>query len=134
MAKQGWPRLLEDLPPVADGSFRIEAYSEFMPPPRIAWKPYGGHEPMPFGEEDPYGWRLTEYEEAFEMQPGLEELAHAVIGAAARLGQGQPVRTVGKALLAVNPYWPPELEEHAGRLAARTIRGAPAAGLDENPG
>lgn len=117
MVKDGWPRLLEDLPPVADGSFRIEAYSEFMPPPRIGWKPYGSHEPMPFEEGDPYGWRFTEYEEAFEMQPGLEELAHAVIGAVVRLGQGQPVRTVAKALLAGNPYWTPELEEHAGRLA-----------------
>ena len=117
MAKDGWLRLLEDLPPVADGSFRIEAYSEFMPPPRIGWKPYGGCEPSPFEEEDPYGWQFTEYEEVFEVQPGLEELAGTLMKAMRRLGEGRPARTVGKVMLADNPYWPAELEERAGRLA-----------------
>ena len=37
-------------------AFRIDAYSEFMPPPRVGWKPYG---PVPitsyvFSEDDPY--------------------------------------------------------------------------------
>ena len=39
----GWQQLI----PAADlfrgaGRYPIDAYSEFMPPPQLGWKPYGG--------------------------------------------------------------------------------------------
>ena len=64
------------------GAFPIEAYSEFVPPPHLGPKPYGttGINPMPDG--DPFGWDVTEYEEAFELRPGLEMLAHGRVAGA----------------------------------------------------
>src|SRR5882757_8744156 len=54
----------------------VEAYSEFMPPPRFGWKPYASESPDPqlFDAEDPWGWHVTEYEEHNELQPGLAQV------------------------------------------------------------
>ncbi len=69
----GWHRLI---PPDdcfrGEGNYRLDAYSEFMPPPRVGWKPYGGRGPNPelFSPDDPFGWHVGEFEEALELQPG----------------------------------------------------------------
>src|SRR5262249_47654743 len=67
MARAGWSKLIPD-----DDCFhgldayRIDAYSEYMPAPRVGWKPYG---PVPvsryvFSSDDPYGWMVHEFDEA----------------------------------------------------------------------
>ena len=87
MAREGWQRLLAGVSGTRKrGDSRIMAYSEFMPPPRIAWKPYGGTEPTPFADDDPFGWQITEYEEAVELQPGLAHVAQHVVRGAGPLG------------------------------------------------
>jgi len=117
MPVSGWKRLLAGAPWFrAEGAYPIEAYSEFVPPPRLGPKPYGttGINPMPDG--DPFGWAITEYEEAFELRPGLEKLAHRAVGAAAHLGCGDPAHCIARHKLLDNPYWPPELAEAAGQM------------------
>ncbi len=117
MAQEGWQRLLTDAPrSLKPGTYSIAAYSEFMPPPRIAWKPCGSTEPTPFADDDPFGWQISEYEEAVELRPGLAHVAEQVVGALVHLGRGQPVQGITKAKLEGNPCWPPELAEHAGNL------------------
>ena len=42
MPNHGWKQLLAGAPWLDEGkSYRIAAYSEFMPPPRLGRKPYG---------------------------------------------------------------------------------------------
>jgi hypothetical protein len=117
MPTAGWKPLLDDHAWYhGDGHYPIGAYSEFMPPPRLGRKPYGARDPVLFTEDDPYGWHVTEYEEALELRPGLEDIARQVVGALARLGRGKPARGISRHKLADNPYWPPELADRAGRL------------------
>jgi hypothetical protein len=70
-----------------------------------------------FSEDDPWGWRVTEYEEAWELRPGLEALAQQLVGALVRLGQGKAAHGISRGKLAENPYWPAALSEQAGALA-----------------
>jgi hypothetical protein len=117
MPVSGWKRLLSGAPWFrTEGAFPIEAYSEFVPPPYLGPKPYGtiGINPQPEG--DNCGWNITEYEEAFELRPGLEKLAHRVVGAVVHLGCGDPAHCIARHKLIDNPYWPSELEEAAGKL------------------
>ncbi len=118
MPAQGWKQLLSGASRFqGEGHFPIAAYSEFVPPPRLGPKPYGGVGINPMLDGDPFGWGVSEYEEAVELQPGLNTLAHCVVGALARLGQGQPAHGISKGKLIDNPYWPPALAAAAGKLA-----------------
>jgi Peptidase family M28 len=117
MGASGWKQLLEDAPQFrGEGKFPIAAYSEFMPPPRLALKPYGSTDGTVFAEDDPWGWRITEYEEARELRPGLTQVARQLLSAVAHLGRGEAAHGIAKNKLADNPYWPPELAERAGSL------------------
>jgi hypothetical protein len=118
MRAPGWKQLLADVPRCrGEGNYPIAAYSEFMPPPRLGLKPYGGSDGTIFDENDPWGWSITEYEETRELQPGLQQLARQLVGALAHLGRGETAHGISKNKLADNPYWPSELAEHAGALA-----------------
>jgi hypothetical protein len=117
MPAGSWKRLLAGAPWFRKaGAFPIEAYSEFVPPPRLGPKPYGtcGVNPRPDGDD--YGWAVTEYEEAFELRPGMEAAAQCVVRALVHLGQGDPVHLIARGKLIDNPYWPEELAKAAGRL------------------
>ena len=79
----GWKQLI----PAASifrgqGRYPIDAYSEFMPPPRLGWKPYAPEPPDPqlFDADDPWGWHVTEFEEHNELRPGLDQVARQVVG------------------------------------------------------
>jgi hypothetical protein len=104
-----------------EGNYPIAAYSEFIPPPRLSRKPYDWHTarggPQPVHEADPWGWQVTEYEEAFHLQPGLEILGAQLVAALAHLGRGEPAHGIARGKLVENPYWPPELHEQAGSFA-----------------
>jgi hypothetical protein len=110
----GWQRLI---PPdncfEGEGAYRIDAYSEFLPPPRVGWKPYEGHHPDPelFHDEDPHGWYVSEFAEARELQPGLIQIGKQVIGKLARLADGKRDIPGLKADLIDNPFWSKELAE-----------------------
>jgi hypothetical protein len=107
---EGWKQLL---PPAAryrrPGAYPIPAYSEFMPPPRLGRRPYGAGDPWLFAEDDPWGWRVTEYEEAFELRPGLAHLAAEMLHALRRLGRVEGGHGIGRLKLRHNPFWPEPL-------------------------
>src|SRR5262249_38288534 len=114
----GWKQLVAGWPWFrGEGSYPLPAYSEFLPPPRLGRKPYGVDEGPYLDEDDPWGWPVTEYEEAFELRPGLAKVAQQILGALAHLGYGRPAHGIARAKLQDNPYWPPELAAQAGRLA-----------------
>jgi hypothetical protein len=112
----GWTALVQD----DEGyhRFPIAAYSEFMPPPRLGRKPYGSTDDL-FSAADPFGWRVSEFEEHVELRPGLEAVAAEILFAVTRLLRGQPSPAVagpGGRNLRDNPFWPAELAAAAGTL------------------
>jgi hypothetical protein len=118
MALRGWQALVETWPWFSGpDTYPIDAYSEFLPPPRLGRKPYGPRESSPFREEDPWGWDITEYEEALGFRPGMTKLAHQLLEAMTHLSHGRPYHGISKGKLAGNRYWPEELARHAGDLA-----------------
>lgn len=117
MRNQGWKQLLDGAAWLdRAGRYPIPAYSEFMPPPRLGCKPYGRVDAQLFADDDPWGWRITEYEQALELNPGLEHLARELLPVLRHLGRGEGAHGIAKNKLKDNPYWPEELAE----------RGAPA--------
>ncbi len=108
----GWRRLIPAPSRFrGEGNYPIDAYSEFMPPPRLGWKPYGDPpvDPELFSEQDQHGWRVSEFQEAIELQPGLLQIAKQVVGKIGRLVDGNPETGILRDDLIDNPYWPPEL-------------------------
>jgi Peptidase family M28 len=119
MATAGWNQLLPDAAIYRGaGRYPLDAYSEFMPPPRLGWKPYGSEPPNPqlFVAEDPWGWYVTEYEEANELLPGLEHIAGQIVGCLWRTFHGDAARGLSRRLLDDNVYWSKELEERRDSL------------------
>src|SRR5262249_31792373 len=107
MPSKGWKQLLAGYPWFSgDGSYPIAAYSEYMPPPRLGRKPCGQLDTLLFDENDPWGWHITEYEEIFELRPGMERLAHQFVKTLIHLAQGEPAHGIARAKLIDNPYWP----------------------------
>jgi hypothetical protein len=91
-----------------------------MPPPRLGRRAYGGaRDAVLFAEDDPWGWRVTEYEETFELRPGLVHVAGQLLQALQRLGRGDRAHGLGKVKLRDNPFWPEPL---AGAGAPRQER------------
>jgi hypothetical protein len=119
MAAAGWKQLI----PSANvyrgaGRYPIEAYSEFMPPPRLAWKPYRGNQidALLFDPEDPWGWYVNEYEEHNELQPGMEQIAHQVVHRVFHLLHGDHVHGPPRRALTDNLAWPEDIAARCGKL------------------
>src|SRR5439155_11087996 len=73
MPQLGWKALIPDAARWHGiGRYPIAAYSEFMPPPRLAFKPYGDRQGFMLDDDDPWGWQVSEYEEMLELRPGME--------------------------------------------------------------
>jgi hypothetical protein len=112
MARAGWQQLIPKENRLQGSSaFRIDAYSEFMPPPRVGWKPYG---PVPlnslvFSPDDPFGWKVHEFDEALELQPGLHQIARQLLTGLKRLQDGNPETGLPRHICDKNPFYPPEL-------------------------
>ncbi len=116
MSLNGWKVLVETCKVGGGRQYPIAAYSEFMPPVRLGCRPYGGKVDGFFSEEEPFEFPVTEFEEAFELRPGLENIANQVLGALLHLVRGEPAERLSKGKLINNPYWPPELAEQVGAL------------------
>ena len=119
----GWHRLVEGYPWYnRAGAFPLPAYSEFMPAPQLGQLPAGAIDDTLFSEADPFGWSVSEQEEAYKLKPGLEWIARHIMSHVPRLGQGLPDSFIAghkNKNLQDNPYWPPELAQaaQAGGLA-----------------
>ncbi len=136
MTKQGKDRLFAELPDLrGPGRCTIAAYSEFMPAPRIGWRPYDAAPPgrgkgdsphlperpegcfaqmgtVPFSardDGDPFAWQISEREEIFELQPGLQHIAGEVLNALMHLDREQAAQGISREKLVGNRYWPREL-------------------------
>jgi hypothetical protein len=116
----GWQKFLAGYPWFrGDGCYPIAAYSEFMPSPRLGYKPYGKPDHRILPENDPFGWNISEMEEEYELKPGIEHIGRQIMNNIIKLGQGLPEHNIsghGAENLLNNPYWPPELSTHAGSL------------------
>src|SRR2546421_4645098 len=109
MPALGWKQLLEGAPWFrGEGKHPIAAYSEYIPPPRLAVKPYSKTVTTAFDKKDLWGWQVTEFEEAFEFRPGMEHLAQQIVKAFAHLGRGEPAHGIAHRKLMDNTYWPAE--------------------------
>jgi hypothetical protein len=116
----GWQKLLTGYPWFScEGCYPITAYSEFMPPPHLGYKPYGKPDNRILQEDDPFGWKISEMEEEYELKPGIEHIGHQIMSNILKLGKGLPQHFIsghGGENLVNNPYWPSELASHAGSL------------------
>jgi hypothetical protein len=119
-ASSGWQKLIEGYPlGKPDRTYHISAYSEFMPAPRLGYKPYGKPDQAILNLDDPFGWKITEIEEEFELKPGIEHVGQQIMSNIIRLGKGIPHHFIsghGGENLRNNPFWPPELAARAGSL------------------
>jgi hypothetical protein len=110
--RRGWRQLVTKASGGREaGGHTIAAYSEFMPPPHLGHQPYGGVDRMLFRDDDPWGWHISEYEEALELRPGLEFAAKRVLEAMKHLGRGESFQGITYHKLKDNPYWPAELRQ-----------------------
>ena len=116
MPSKGWKNLVADCPFRGEGQYPIAAYSEFMPSVRLGCTPYGEKVEGFFSEEDPYGFPVTEFEEHYELHPGLENIAHQVMNALIHLVRKETTNHLARSKLVNNPYWPPELANQARLL------------------
>lgn len=117
----GWRRFMVRYPWFrCNGCYPITAYSEFMPSPMPGCKPCGKYDHRVLSEEDPYGWKISEIEEEYELKPGIEHIGYQIMENIIKLGQGITEHFItghGGENLRDNPYWPPEIAECAGSLS-----------------
>jgi Peptidase family M28 len=102
------------------GRFPVRAYSEAMPPPYVGIKPYSIERTRgaaTFGCGDPAGLDVDEYEQAHDLEPGLDRIADHLVLELGKLVRGEG-HGLSRTLLEHNPAWPTELVEAArhGRL------------------
>ncbi|MBL0214083.1 MAG: M28 family peptidase [Myxococcales bacterium] len=103
------------------GRFPLRAYSELMPPPYIGLKPCApvrgrGLATLEVTEGDALD--VDEYEQAHDLEPGLDRIAAVIVAELGKLMHGKP-HALSRTLLEGNPAWPPELAAAArdNRLA-----------------
>jgi len=116
----GWQKFLTGYPWFrCKGCYPITAYSEYMPPPRLGYKPYGRPDHRILPEDDLFGWNISEMEEEYELRPGIVHIGHQIMSNILKLGKGLPEHFIsghGGENLINNPYWPAELASRAGSL------------------
>jgi hypothetical protein len=119
-ALPGWHALVGTPWPGPEG-YPIEAYSEFMPPPRLGRRACGELDPLLFAAGDPWGWQVTEYEEGLELRPGLEHLAAELLKTFRHLGRNEPAHGIARNKLRDNPYWPEALRRQGAPASERYV-------------
>lgn len=116
----GWQKLLHDFNYYSEErNFRLPAYSEFMPSPRLGCDFHGVIDKNIFSDDDLYGWKISEKEEELELKPGIENIGYQIMQHIINLGKGLPEYHIGghgNQNLLNNPYWPAELADKAGKL------------------
>jgi hypothetical protein len=103
------------------GKFPLRAYSELMPPPYVGLKPYTldlARAAATCAISDENALDIDEYEQAHDLEPGLDWIGKHLVGEIAKLMRGEP-HAFSRTALEGNPAWPAELAAaaHDGRLA-----------------
>jgi hypothetical protein len=103
------------------GHFQLRAYSEFMPPPYVGIKPYAPNRadaPTSFAVSGGDALNIDEYEQAHDLEPGLDRIANHLLSKLGKLVSGKP-HALSSTLLEGNAAWPAELADAArgGKLA-----------------
>jgi hypothetical protein len=96
--------------------YPLMAYSEFMPPIHFTCPAQDGKTKGFFQKDTPLEFPITGYEEAFEVHPGLENIAHQILHALSHLAKGETAEGLARNKLINNPYWPDELAQQAQAL------------------
>ncbi|MGO9832384.1 MAG: M28 family peptidase [Myxococcaceae bacterium] len=101
--------------------FPLPAYSEFMPPPYVGIKPYApnrSNAPTTFAVRGGDTLDIDEYEQAHDLEPGLDRIAVHLLSELGRLLGGQS-RALSQTLLDGNAAWPVDLADaaRAGKLS-----------------
>jgi len=97
------------------GRFHVRAYSELMPPPYIGIKPYAPTRAQActtFGATASDALDIDEYEQAHDLEPGLDRIANHLVSRLSKLSGGQP-HALSRTLLEGNLAWPMELADAA---------------------
>jgi hypothetical protein len=117
MALSGWKQMLDGWPWFqGEGSYPILPNSEYMPPLRLGLKPYGTRDSTRLDPDDPFGWPVTEYEEALILRPGMQSLADQVLHHLLGVWRHEETDVIG-VNLTDNPYCPQELLHRSHKLA-----------------
>jgi hypothetical protein len=115
MSQSGWRKLVDGWPWYAgEGRFPVRPGSEFMAPLYVVRKPYGCWDPVLPDENDPFGWPVTEHEEALSVRPGLRDVAQRLLHRFQRLCRGD-LHGFDEYKLTDNLYWPAELAQNAAQ-------------------
>ncbi len=110
----GWKQLIEGWPWFrGEGSYPLLPNSEYMPPVRLIRKPYGTWDGTHVSEDDPWGWPISEYEEAMSLRPGMHDIACHVLDRLVPLCRGHESHGISEYKLRDNPYWPAELAKRS---------------------
>ncbi len=117
----GWRSFLKGYPWFSgEKKYRLEAYSEFMPPAMTGINPCNGSAyPWIFSEEDNFGWKIPEIEEEYQLKPGVDKIGRQIIVQMNELGYGTlPVSLVGhhQSVFANNIFWSEELAACQGNI------------------
>lgn len=120
---QPWEQIEAEVRSSAHKAARLplRAYSEQVPPPYIGIKPYAparARAATTHRASDGRTLDISEYEQAHDLEPGLDRIAEHLLSELGRLQRGEP-HALSTRLLDGNPAWPAELAEAArtGRLA-----------------
>jgi hypothetical protein len=119
MNNNGWFEFLEGFPWFkGENKFSLRAYSEYMPPVRTGIFLYDGEvDPRVFDTGDVFGWKISEFEEEYQLKPGLEVIGKQVLEHIVQMGSGKfPPHLAGhkQKNLINNIFWPNELMLHSG--------------------
>ena len=109
-------RLMENCSFKQYSQYPLMAYSEFMPSIHFACHAQEVNTKGFFQKNVPLEFPITEYEEAFELQPGLENIAQQILKALTHLVKGETAEGLSRNKLINNPYWPDELAQQAQAL------------------
>ncbi|MCX6282260.1 MAG: M28 family peptidase [Bacteroidetes bacterium] len=117
----GWEQFLVGFPWYeGENKFPLPAYSEFMPPMHIGFRPYDRQVySWHFKEDDPDGFYINEVDELLHLQPGMNNIGQQCMEHLIQLGKGNlPPGITGRhnRNLKDNPFWPDELAGKAGSL------------------
>jgi len=117
----GWPDFLKGFPWYkGENNYPLRAYSEYMPPARTVISPYTGQaDSRIFEKGDPYGWKISGFEEEYQLRPGLEETGRQILEHIVQMGTGNfPSYLAGHRQMNLknNLFWPEELATHSGSM------------------